>query len=214
MYGNKVANIGRYHDHREMSQTLNIMKNSSFYNEFIRSIEELYSSITMRILQKRMDSYHSASAINTGSGNNSDFSASLYKYIDDVSHQAKKPTSENQTSKRAGLTNSTNPYPPAHFEVSNKGINSGLTKHFREIDNAERHPGISGKLKDSIWEHVHSSIRCARQGDAHAAKMHADIANNAYKELSHYLTDEEHSELAREIEEEFDTLVNKNKADT
>jgi len=183
------------------------MKNSSFYNEFIRSIEELYSSITMKILQKRMDSYHSSSAINTGSGNNSDFSASLYKYIDDVSHQAKKPKPENQTSKHAGLTNSTNPYPPAHFEVSNKGINSGLTKHFKEIHNAELHPGISEKLTESIWEHIHASIRSARQGNASTAKMHADVANNAYKELAHYLNDEEYNELARKIEEEFDSLV-------
>ena len=183
------------------------MKNSSFYNEFIRSIEELYSSITMRILQKRMDSYHSASSINSRSGNSSDFTSSLYKYIDDVSHQAQIKEPEKQTSEHPGLTKTTNPYPPAHFEITSKGNNSGLTKHFKEIHNSELHPGISEKLTESIWEHIHASIRSARQGNASTAKMHADVANNAYKELAHYLNDEEYNELARKIEEEFDSLV-------
>lgn len=184
-----------------------LMKNTSFYNEVIQAIEKLYSSITLRILQKRMDSYHSASANNNANSLSFDFTASLYKYIDDVSSQTQKTVPDKQMLDHAGFSISNNPHPPSHFEITYKGNNSGLTKHFKEINNAELHPGISGKMKDSIWEHIHASIRHARQGNSHAAKVHADIANNAYKELAHYISSEEYNELAREIEDQFDALV-------
>ncbi len=63
------------------------------------------------------------------------------------------------------------------------------------------------KLKHSIWEHIHASIRHARLGDARVAKMHADIANSAYRELAHYVSNEDHNELALEIENQLGELL-------
>ena len=51
------------------------------------------------------------------------------------------------------------------------------------------------------------SIRLARQGNSQAAKMHADIANHAYKELSHYMEENQYNELTKDIEKELTKLT-------
>jgi hypothetical protein len=38
--------------------------------------------------------------------------------------------------------------------------------------------------------------------------MHADIANSAFKELAHYVSNDVISELALEIENQLDVLLN------
>lgn len=184
------------------------MKSSSFYSDIIRSIEELYSSVTMQILQKRRDAYHSETGNTDASGRSLDITASLSKYIDDVSQQKQDNKTENQTPAESSASNTTHSTPSAHFEVLNKDIESGLTKHFKERHNAELHPGLVEKLEHSIWEHIHASIRHARRGEAYAAKMHADIASNAYKELAHYVSPEAQAELASQIGEELEQQSN------
>jgi hypothetical protein len=184
-----------------------LMKNSSFYNDVIHAIEELYSSVTMRILQKRRDAYHSESGNTDASGRSLDITAPLLKYIDDVSPQKQKSTIENQTSDESSASNTTHPTPSAHFEMSNKDIESGMTKHFKERNNAALHPRLVEKLEHSIWEHIHDSIRHAKRGEADIAKMHADIASNAYQELAHYVSPEAHAEFALEIQVHLDASL-------
>ena len=88
-----------------------------------------------------------------------------------------------------------------------KNVN-GLSKHFSTTHNeAEFHPGIDEKLKHSNWDHINASIRYARLGDARVAKVHADIANNAFKELAHYVSGEDHAELASQIEDHLGAIV-------
>ena len=183
------------------------MKSSSFYSDVIKSIEDLYSTVTKRILQKRRDAYHSKIG-NTSSGGSPDITAPLFKYIDDVSPQKQERTSENQAADESRASNNTQPTPSVHLEVHNKEIGSGLTKHFKERHSAELHPGLVEKLEHSIWEHIHASIRYAKQGEVNSAKMHADIASTAFKELAHYVSPEVQAELASQIEKELEEHSN------
>jgi len=190
------------------------MKNASFYNDFISSIEKLYSSITLIILQKRMNTYHPAHSIDSSTNHNLDIQAPLFKYIDDISSEDQKIVMEIQTLDYSYFSHTTNPHTPADYELANQRIVNkenvnDLSKHFKANHNhSEIHHGIAEKLKHSIWDHIHASIRHARLGDVRVAKMHADIANNAYKELAHYVRNEAHTELALEIEDQLDVLLN------
>ena len=106
-----------------------------------------------------------------------------------------------QTGLPPGFAGSTNqsPIDPSYV--------NGLSKYFKAIHNfSELHPGVAQILTQSVWDHLHSSIRHARLGNARVAKMHADFSNNAFKELAHYETDEVHSNLALELEDELNAL--------
>jgi len=190
------------------------MKNASFYNDIISAIEKLYSSITLSILQKRMAAYHQTPATNNFNGNGLDIKAPLFKYIDDISSQDQGTVADIQTLDYAYFSH------PAHPQVSSqnnlatlpvvdKQNANPLSKYFKSQHNdAELHPGIEEKLKHSIWEHIHASILQARRGNAVIAKMHADIANNAFKELAHYVSSDVISELVLQIEDQLDVLMN------
>lgn len=189
------------------------MKNSSFYSEFIRTIEDLYSSITLRILQKRMDTYQSAPQIDNLAGRSGDITKPLFEYIDDVSSQVQKTVTDSQARSESHFSQTSHPHTSSQSEletpkVVNKENSNGLSKFFKASHHdSELHPGIAEKLKHTVWEHIHASIRHARRGEAAVAKMHADIANNAYKELAHYINNEAHAEFTMEIEDQLDMLM-------
>ncbi len=192
---------------------LTFMKNASVYNDIISAIEKLYSSITLRIWQKRMNTYHAAPSIDNINGQPIDFKSPLFKYIDELSSQQQANTAiQSPNESHYPYDNHPNitsdnmlPYQP----VINKENVNDLSKYFKTKHNdAELHPGIEEKLKHSIWEHIHASILLARRGNAVAAKMHADIANSAFKELAHYVSNDVISELALEIENQLDVLLN------
>ena len=55
------------------------------------------------------------------------------------------------------------------------------------------------RLKSSTWSHLHLASMEARRGDAVAAKVHADIANQALKEAAHYMSDDEYKKFSGEV---------------
>jgi len=72
-----------------------------------------------------------------------------------------------------------------------------------------RTPGaihLGEKLSVSAWDHIHTSLRYVREKNASLAKMHADLANEALQQASHYMTDEEYIELKVSVLEELQKL--------
>jgi len=64
-------------------------------------------------------------------------------------------------------------------------------------------PLLGERLKLSAWEHIHSAIRHAKNGDTDTAKLHVTIAGTALEEAGDYLSHEDYSELVHEIEVYF-----------
>jgi hypothetical protein len=190
------------------------MKNSSFYNEFIRAIEDLYSNITLRILQKRMDTYQSTPQIDNLPGRSGDITKSLFQYIDDISSQAQKTVTESQTQDNSLSSQTPHSHTASQSElvtpkIVNKENANGLSKFFKASHHGDDfHPGVAEKLEHAIWEHINAAIRHAKRGETAVAKMHADIANNAYKELAHYVSNEAYRKFGLEIEDQLDVLSN------
>lgn len=189
------------------------MKNESLYNDILNAIEKLYSNISWRIQQKRIDTYHSAPSVNIAKGEPLDIKAPLLKYIDEISQREPQGKPKDEKLDHVDLPNIAQPQMPTTNENATPAIKKtqnvdDLTRFFKAAHRStELHPGISDKLKHSIIEHINASIRHARRGDTASAKMHADIASTAYQELAHYITDEEHTQFAQEIEEQLNVIM-------
>ena len=67
-------------------------------------------------------------------------------------------------------------------------------------------PHLSEKLKKSIREHINTALRFARQGDVSSAKIHANLANNALKEIAHYMSEEEYASFEAEVEKRLEEI--------
>lgn len=68
-------------------------------------------------------------------------------------------------------------------------------------------PELSKKLKESTWNHIHTALRLARQGEAGTARLHLDIASQALKEAAHYMSREEHIAFTVEVEEKLGDIT-------
>ena len=84
------------------------------------------------------------------------------------------------------------------------GAESDFAKHLKLSKSSEvSHSHMGDKLKESAWEHIHSAIRFAKQGQVDKAKVHADIAGHAIEEAGHYISHEEYSVLVNRMEDYF-----------
>ena len=68
-------------------------------------------------------------------------------------------------------------------------------------------PHLGDQMRESTWKHLVASMRLAQQGDEKGAKVHAELAHNAMKEASIYLTEEEYAAFEAEVKERLATLM-------
>ena len=139
----------------------------------------------------------------------------MMNFIQSTVAQAVK-VNTNRSSEQASTEIKSPPHHPAaqhtgHHELSRERIDE-LSKYFKERNKgADLHPSIREKLEHSVWEHIHATVRCARQGDKRNAKMHLNIAHTACKELGHYMDDEEYQAFVKEAEDHMGTLTGQDK---
>ena len=200
----------RYYAIADRSVKINDMtKKPTKSRNLLSILQEMYSNVVCTILNNRMQQYCARHSM----GCDADISYQLSQHIDSItdSHKNKKRTThtentkhQKQTVKSVGTTQTLSSGHP--LAVNTKKVNE-LSKYFKQRGNgATLKPGIKDTLTHSTWEHIHMSLRLARQCNTKGAKMHADIANHAYKELAHYMPEEKYIELTREIEKELETI--------
>jgi len=81
---------------------------------------------------------------------------------------------------------------------------SDYLKNKKYVDS--NHSGMADKLKLSTWNHFHSAIREARQGNRKIAIMHVDLANFAMSEMTQFMSEDECKNFHSEIEVELEKL--------
>lgn len=187
------------------------MKDTAFYTALIRVIENVYSRIAAIALRKRMAGYHKHPHQNTKIYANG-IKSPLLNCIDDIiahqrddsktTHDSDSPVLDSATEpKRSASKHTDKPHP------INKRNTEELAKHFKAAANeSDMYPEIAIKLEHSIWEHIHSSIRCARQGDKVMAAMHTDIANSACEELAHHMSEDQYQSFIVKIDRYLGSL--------
>lgn len=95
---------------------------------------------------------------------------------------------------------------PNPFVIDKERV-SELSRYFKEKQKGlSADPGIKEKLKHSVWDHINASISSARKGNKRNAEMHADIANTAFNEVAHYMSEEQYSKLTSKVNDRLTVL--------
>ena len=169
----------------------------------LHAIAKLYSSIVATVLHERAAAYHA----NTGVDDDDDIGVSLREYINQVKKNATSTPSVTQSAVTEPALpaamhgeHNTQLADNAHAET----LDSTLSDYFKKHTASSRLATPLGeKLKTSAWNHTHSAIRFAHQGDFASAKLHAELANNAIHELGHYMPEEDFIAFKRAVKAEL-----------
>lgn len=179
------------------------MKNHSLYVRLLY----LYKKISIALVRIRMRSYRPFNDSNDTFDITSLLRQQINTLAPDLNDSNEPLTNSKGVAKYTGIH-------ATKVDVKNNqdnGLNniSSTESEFAKYLNQKTsssidHPYMGDKLKKSAWEHIHCTIRYARQGNVAMAKLHADIAGHALEEAVHFIKDEEYSELILEIEECFE----------
>lgn len=179
-------------------------------NALLHALQRLYARITSLLLHKRMGSYREEA----GSVADHDLTTLLSDHIDRLAeprpaNSGKSPRRVSGDDVHTATQNSTPGRPHAVHRVSivSRTLNA-LGRYFKSGQTKTvLDPELSKKLKKSAWDHIHTALRLARQGDARTAKLHLDIASQALKEAAHYMSREEHIAFTVEVEEKLGEIT-------
>ena len=201
------------------------MKISDFLCMLLHKLQQLYYRIAVSRLHKLMDRYHRYTSHSKKSHAN-DIKTSILEYVDNVVVEKEKnitkgldDTDHSRTEAGVAAKHVTQSHHglfpfkqdekddgPNPYALNKKQVDE-LSKYFKaRTKGPELHHGMEEKLKDSIWIHMNASLQCALKGDGRSAKMHADIADYAFKEIAHYMPKEQYLELTEKINKRLDTL--------
>ena len=202
------------------------MKISNFLSTPVHKLQQLYSRIAVSRLHKLMDRYHKYTS-HSKKAHANDIKTSILEYADNVVVAEKEknitkglndtghPVTEAGVTAKHATQSHHDLFPfkqddkndgPNPYALNKKQVDE-LSKYFKAREKGpELHHGMGEKLKDSIWIHMNASVQCALKGDGSSAKMHADIADYAFKEIAHYMPEEEYLELTEKINNRLDTL--------
>jgi len=188
------------------------MKDGSIYRTLIEAIEKLYLRIVVKALHRRMGAYHKE-VPQQFKPYQKDIKTPLLVCIDDIIENGPDddecvpiihyaiPTNASMSHQRPGAG-----YIHVQHAIDKKNVGE-LSRYFKARWNgSDIHPGIKEKLERSAWEHLHASIRHARQGENETARIHADIAHYACNELAHYLSEKDYQCFTSELEKHLGTL--------
>jgi len=201
------------------------MKISDFLSMLFNKLQQLYYRIAVSRLHKLMDRYHRYTS-HSKKAHANDIKTSILEYVDNVVVEKEKnitkgldDTDHSRTEAGVAAKHVTQSHHglfpfkqdekddgPNPYALNKKQVDE-LSKYFKaRTKGPELHHGMEEKLKDSIWIHMNASVQCALKGDGRSAKMHADIADYAFKEIAHYMPKEQYLELTEKINKRLDTL--------
>jgi hypothetical protein len=156
------------------------------------SLRRLYSRITTLRFMNRLSSYHGEAHFDTGY----DLRSVLHAHIDTmqknhryVQHKVSAESLDEEDGKKRLygtelIANGRNEF-SRYLHDSNVPGETGLP--------------ICDHLREATWEHIHTSLRLAHEGETMNARMHADFADTAMKELSHYCAEDEFQAFNEEV---------------
>ena len=187
------------------------VKEKRSYKALIQAIEKVYIMVSLAVLHKRMEGYHKLA--NQGMKTyTSDIRSPLLGCIDDIIEHHKGAPEILKHIDNSILVLATTHLHPHIKDTSSPHVvdkeNVGeLSRYFKARSyGSDLHPGIEDRLEHSTWEHIHAALRYARQNNKQSAKVHADIASSACKELMHYMSEDRYLALLKEIQKQLDPL--------
>jgi hypothetical protein len=75
-----------------------------------------------------------------------------------------------------------------------------LSEYFRaNHTHSPYYPDAGRRLVQSTWDHTYAAIRAARAGDVKIARLHAELANSAFKEVAHYMSGQAYTDFVADV---------------
>lgn len=172
----------------------------------LHRIAALYSHMFANVMHERVSAYHA----HPGSDDDDDdIGTTLRAYIKHTKQLAAANTalSTHQSGvTEPALTSVLQPQQLVEISASPNAnaVSNPLSEYFQKNNtHSDLAPPLVKKLQASAWEHTHSAIRLAHQGDFTSAKLHADLASNAIRQLGHYMSEVDFKTFKRAVKAEL-----------
>ncbi|MDH5516890.1 MAG: hypothetical protein OEY36_03595 [Gammaproteobacteria bacterium] len=170
----------------------------------LQSLKDLYTKVFIASLHNRLHQYHPS----VDSDQHQQLNLSLHHFIDQTDLSVSQP--DNKKKPDADQTSEETPIKPLNDRPadSKTGIASltlnALSLYFKKNKALEKDPAIADRLQRCVVDHTHTAQRLARSGNQVSAKIHADIASDALKTLSHYMVAEEYNDFFKQVNQNID----------
>ena len=165
-------------------------------SNLLNSLKQLYS----RIMTLHAESSARSSRNHSSTASAQNIVSPLSECIDKLAANAANNSGAAVNSQTTEIKNHSYHHAPVSQEASSSDELGELSVHLKD---SHKYPGTSPgageKLMQSTWEHFHTSIRLARQGNVEAAKLHAELTKNALNEAAYYLPEQEYSRFSRDV---------------
>jgi len=172
-----------------------------YKESLINKIRRLYTEIFLVALHNRIHSYHPFSSSNK----HHEISGALHEFIDEIvievsrNYSAKDYKDVKSHEIARSLTSEKLEDIQGRSAKTGSMTRNGLSLYLINRQAQEKNIHMSEKLQLVVWDHVHSAHRFAMRGDGSTAKLHADIACNAMKALSCYMSVDQYNKFFNEI---------------
>lgn len=172
------------------------MRSSQDNTTLLETLKQLYS----RIMALQAESRARSSQDQANTGSSQDIISPLSNTIDKLAARAASNPAGIPDDSIPELENATHDRTTIKRDPSYKKELGELSLHLKYSHRHTVGPLDTGdRLIHSTWEHLHTSIRLARHGDVNAAKLHAELTNNALNEAAYYLQEEEYQHFSRDV---------------
>lgn len=175
------------------------------HSSLLQALQRLRSTLLSRLFRLRIDAYHHEGPATTAY----DMSERLTQELDKIVHSQGVPTAELQCERPARHT--AIPSTDSEDEKAKGGLRRSFAELSRYFRTRRRHPTLNAhvaeSLRESTWEHLHTALRLARDGDLCGAKLHAEIANNALKEAARHMSADDYRDFKVRIDEQLSALA-------
>lgn len=179
------------------------------FDTYIRGLQRLLSALYLRELGKRIANYRQS----TSDASEKELAGALNNLIDSLLANAAHSTqpevhiddvpSDNLSPKAPVKSSPARPH-PAFLPTSPASDTSA--ERIRRATEERRNNSLGRKLWSSAVEHIHAAHRCALKGDSANANLHSNIAKEAIKDASHYLSDDEYEGFIARIRTRLPSL--------
>lgn len=174
------------------------------YNKLLQSLHRLYSRVGFLQLQKQLQRYRPGPQ---GIYQHS-ISLSLVKHIDRLAN-----TIDSHESSESVLDKSSREIAQKSRDTKHRKLNLSASAAVDMKNFFPKNRGFPGaaanlceSLKKSTWSHMRTALRLAKQGQIHSAKIHANIADQALKEVAHFMSAEEYNNFTEEVKNTLKSL--------
>jgi len=167
----------------------------------IRSLQSLYAQLSSRLLEYRMLAGSGTHVARESLLIQDLLSEHIAKNIEapDRTKQAEQPKAswDTEAKTRAGARRGS----ARGQRVFPALVVNALSEHFSRYRSlTQRQPFIRDRMRDNTLDYINKAISFAKAGNEQAARVHAELAENAMKTAGQYMSDEEYSRFREEVE--------------